>query len=149
MGLLKEFKEFAVKGNVVDLAVGVIIGAAFGQIVQSLVRDVIMPPIGMATGGVSFTDKFVILDSAKAGTNVISTLAQARSVGVPVLAYGSFLQYVIDFLIVAFSVFMMVKAINHMRRRFEKEQRGADKAPPSPTATELLLTEIRDLLKRK
>ena len=102
MGLIKEFKEFAMKGNVVDLAVGVIIGAAFGKIVTSLVQDLIMPPIGKISGKVSLADKFVILDDAKIGTNVVHNLAQAKATGAPVLAYGNFLQNIFDFLIVAF-----------------------------------------------
>ena len=144
--MLKEFKEFAMKGNVVDLAVGVIIGAAFGKIVTSMVQDIIMPPISKVTGGVSFTDKFVILDQAKVGTNVVNTLAQAKTTGAPVFAYGNFLQNVFDFLIVAFCIFMFVKGINTLRRRFEKEEAAPPAAPPAPTKTETLLTEIRDAL---
>ncbi|HWN96887.1 MAG TPA: large conductance mechanosensitive channel protein MscL [Methylomirabilota bacterium] len=149
MGLIKEFKEFAMKGNVVDLAVGVIIGAAFGKIVTSLVQDVIMPPISKATGGVSFTDKFVILDQAKIGTNVVTTLAQAKATGAPVFAYGNFAQNVFDFLIVAFCVFMMVKGINNLRRRLERQQEAAPVVPPGPTPSEKYLAEIRDLLAQK
>jgi large conductance mechanosensitive channel len=144
MGLIKEFKEFAVKGNVVDLAVGVIIGAAFGKIVTSMVQDVIMPPISKVTGNVSFVDQFVILDHAKVGTNVVTTLAQAKATGAPVLAYGNFFQNVIDFIIVAFCIFLLVKGINELRRRFEKQKEAVI---PAPTGTEKLLTEIRDLLK--
>ena len=144
MGLIKEFKEFAMKGNVVDLAVGVIIGAAFGKIVTSMVQDIIMPPISKVTGGVSFTDKFVILDHAKVGTNVVNTLAQAKTTGAPVFAYGNFLQNVLDFVLVAFCIFMMVKAINTLRRRFEMQA-----AAVAPTPTEVLLTEIRDTLRQK
>lgn len=143
MGLIKEFKEFAMKGNVVDLAVGVIIGAAFGKIITSLVGDVIMPPISKVTGGGSFVDQFIILDHAKVGTNTITTLKQAKDAAVPVLAYGNFMQNVLDFLLVAFCVFMVVKGINELRRRFEKEAAAA----PAPTTTEKLLTEIRDSLK--
>ena len=144
MGLIKEFKEFAVKGNVVDLAVGVIIGAAFGKIVTSMVQDVIMPPISKVTGNVSFVDQFVILDQAKVGTNVVTTLAQAKATGAPVLAYGNFFQNVIDFVIVAFCIFLLVKGINELRRRFEKQKEAVI---PAPTGTEKLLAEIRDLLK--
>ena len=147
MGLIKEFKEFALRGNVVDLAVGVIIGAAFGKIVSSVVQDLIMPPIGKISGQVSLTDKFVILDHTKVGTNVVTTLAQAKSTGAPVLAYGNFLQNVLDFLIVAFCIFLLVKAINELRRRFEKQKETTP--APAPTATESLLTEIRDLLKQE
>jgi large conductance mechanosensitive channel len=147
MGLIKEFKEFAMKGNVVDLAVGVIIGAAFGKIVTSLVQDVVMPPIGKISGQVSLTDKFVILDHTKVGTNVVDTLVKVKATGAPVLAYGNFLQNVFDFLIVAFCVFLMVKAINELRRRFDKQQEAAP--APAPTLTEKLLTEIRDSLKNR
>jgi large conductance mechanosensitive channel len=149
MGLLKEFKEFASRGNVVDLAVGVIMGAAFGKIVTSLVSDVIMPVVGKATGGVSFVDKFYVLDYAKAGTNTVDTLAKAKTLAVPVVAYGQFIQNIFDFLIVAFCVFLMVKGINELRRRFEKEQQATPAVAPAPTATESLLGEIRDLLKIK
>ena len=145
MGLIKEFKEFAVRGNVVDLAVGVIIGAAFGKIVTSLVQDVIMPPIGKATGGVNFADLFIPLG----GTNTVpvTSLAQAKAAGVPVIAYGQFLNQVLDFVIVAFCIFLLVKGINELRRRFEKQKEAA--AAPAPTPTESLLTEIRDLLKQR
>ncbi len=149
MGLIKEFKEFAMKGNVVDLAVGVIIGAAFGKIVTSMVADIIMPPISKVTGGVSFVDQFVILDQAKVGTNAVATLAQAKATGAPVLAYGNFLQNVFDFLIVAFCIFLFVKGINELRRRFEKQQAAAPSVPAAPTASETLLTEIRDLLRAR
>ena len=144
MGLIKEFKEFAMRGNVVDLAVGVIIGAAFGKIVTSLVNDIIMPPIGKATGGVNFADLFINLEPSKTMTNgvPVTSLAQAKAAGVPVIAYGSFINNVIDFVIVAFCIFMMIKAINNLRRRFEEPA-----APPAPTPTEKLLAEIRDLLK--
>lgn len=148
MGMLKEFKEFAMRGNVVDLAVGVIIGAAFGKIVTSMVQDIIMPPIGKVTGNVSFVDQFVVLDHAKAGTNAVTSLAQAKTLGVPVLAYGNFLQNVFDFIIVAFCVFLFVKGINELRRRFEKQQE-APAAPPAPTPTEKYLSEIRDLLAQR
>jgi len=146
MGLMKEFKEFAMKGNVVDLAVGVIIGAAFGKIVTSMVQDIIMPPVSKATGGISFVDQFVILDKSKIGTNVVNTLAQAKATTAPVLAYGNFLQNVLDFIIVAFCIFMLVKGINTLRRRFEAQKEAA---PPPPTPTEALLVEIRDELKKQ
>lgn len=148
MGMIKEFKEFALRGNVVDLAVGVIIGAAFGKIVTSLVNDVIMPPISKATGGVNFADKFAILDYTKVGTNVVNTLVQARVTGAPVLAYGNFLQNVLDFILVAFCIFLMVKGINTLRRRFEK-QGDTGTAAPAPTPTEVLLKEIRDTLRQQ
>jgi large conductance mechanosensitive channel len=149
MGLIQEFKEFASRGNVVDLAVGVIIGGAFGKIVTSFVNDIIMPPIGKATGGVNFADLFINLDPSKMMTNgvPVTSLAQAKSAGVPVIAYGSFINNVIDFLIVAFCVFLLVKGINTVRRRFEAPPKVAPAAPPAPTPTEKLLGEIRDLLK--
>src|SRR5688572_7508911 len=144
---MKEIKELAMRGNVVDLAVGVIIGAEFGKIVTSIVNDIIMPPISKATGGVSFTDQFVILDHAKVGTNAVVTLAQAKATGAPVLAYGNFLQNVFDFLIVAFCIFLFVKGINTLRRRFEKQQAAAPAAPAAPTKEEILLMEIRDAIR--
>jgi large conductance mechanosensitive channel len=132
MKLVDEFKAFAMKGNVVDMAVGIIIGAAFGKIIASLVSDVIMPPLGLLIGGVNFTDlKFIM--KAAVGENPAVTLN-----------YGSFLQVVFDFLIVAFAVFMMIKGMNSMK----KKQEAAPAAPPAPTKEETLLTEIRDLLKK-
>ena len=123
--MLKEFKEFAVKGNVVDLAVGIIIGAAFGKIVSSVVSDVIMPPVGKALGNVNFSDLFFSLDPAK--TAGITSLAKARETGAAVVAYGAFINTIIDFIIVSFCVFLLVKAINAMKR--EKPA-----APPDPAA---------------
>ncbi|MBQ3634224.1 MAG: large-conductance mechanosensitive channel protein MscL [Bacteroidales bacterium] len=143
MGFIKEFKEFAVKGNVVDMAVGVIIGGAFGKIVTSIVNDVIMPPIGWLIGGVNFTNLKVVLPAnplAPEGTEPAT------------IAYGSFIQNVIDFLIVALCVFFLVKGINVLTRKKKKEEEAAAAAPapePEPTAEEKLLTEIRDLLKNK
>jgi len=132
MKLVDEFKAFAMKGNVVDMAVGIIIGAAFGKIIASLVSDVIMPPLGLLIGGVNFTDlKFIM--KAAVGENPAVTLN-----------YGSFLQVVFDFLIVAFVVFMMIKGMNSLK----KKQEAAPAAPPAPTKEETLLTEIRDLLKK-
>jgi len=132
MKLVDEFKAFAMKGNVVDMAVGIIIGAAFGKIIASLVSDVIMPPLGLLIGGVNFTDlKFIM--KAAVGENPAVTLN-----------YGSFLQVVFDFLIVAFVVFMMIKGMNSLK----KKQEAAPATPPAPTKEETLLTEIRDLLKK-
>ena len=142
MGFIKEFKEFAVKGNVMDMAVGVIIGGAFGKIVSSLVDDVLMPLIGKATGGVSFTDLFVNL-----GDGEYSTLAAAKEAGAAVLAYGQFIQNIVDFLIVAFCIFLMLKGINKLNRKKE-EPAPEPEAPAGPTQEELL-AEIRDLLKNK
>ena len=139
MGMLKEFKEFAMKGNVMDLAVAVIIGAAFGKIVTSLVEDIIMPIIGLATGGVSFTDKFYALDGKS-----YATLEEAKKAGVGVFAYGNFIQSVIDFLVIAFCIFLIVKALNNIR----KKEAEVPAAPPAPTNTEKLLMEIRDELER-
>ena len=139
MGFVKEFKEFAMKGNVMDMAVGVIIGGAFGKIVSSLVNDVIMPLVGKATGGVSFTDLFFNL-----GEGEYKTLAEAQEAGAAVLAYGQFIQNIIDFLIIAFCIFLMIKAMNKMK----KEKPAEPEAPAGPTQEELL-TEIRDLLKKQ
>lgn len=133
MSMLKEFKEFAVKGNVVDMAVGIIIGVAFGKIVSSFVADVLMPPIGMLIGGVDFSNLMVTLKAAEEGVEAVT------------LRYGMFLQAVFDFLIVAFAVFMAVKALNSMR----KKEAETPAAPPAPSAQEQLLMEIRDLLKQK
>ena len=108
MGMLKEFKDFALRGNVVDMAVGVVIGAAFGKIVSSLVSDIIMPPIGFVLGGIDFSNLFIPLSKIPE-----STLAEAKEAGVPVIAYGSFINNVIDFLIVAFAIFLCIKQINH------------------------------------
>mgnify|MGYP000082171513 FL=1 len=133
MSLGKEFKEFAMRGNVVDMAVGIIIGAAFGKIVSSLVKDVIMPPIGMAVGGVDFSDLAVVLQEASAETTAIT------------MNYGMFLQTIFDFLIVAFAIFMAIKVMNSMKK---KEAEAPPAAPPAPSNEEKLLTEIRDLLKK-
>ena len=141
MSMIKEFKEFAVKGNVVDLAVGVIIGAAFGNVVNSLVKDLIMPPIGRLMGGVNFSDLFINLNPAKKLPNgdAIVSLVQATQNGVPVVAYGQFINVVINFVIVAFAVFLLVKGINAVRRQ--------PATPPPPTTQEKLLIEIRDALR--
>jgi large conductance mechanosensitive channel len=137
--MLKEFKEFAMKGNVLDMAIGVIIGGAFGKIVSSLVSDVIMPPIGLLLGGVDFTGLFLNLS----GTGQPS-LAAAKAAGAPTLNYGVFLQTVFDFIIIAFVIFMLVKQVN----RFKKEAPAAPPPPsPGPTNEEKLLMEIRDALK--
>lgn len=132
MRVLQEFKEFAVKGNVVDMAVGIIIGAAFGKIVSSAVADVVMPPIGLLLGGVDFSDLAFTLRAAT---------AEAPAV---VIGYGKFIQTAVDFIIVAAAVFLLVKGVNSLKR---KEQ-AAPAAPPAPSAEEILLTEIRDLLKQ-
>ena len=143
MGFIKEFKEFAMKGNVMDMAVGVIIGGAFGKIVSSLVDDVLMPIIGKLTGGVSFVDLFVTL-----GDGDFKTLAAAKEAGAAVFAYGQFIQNIVDFLIVAFCIFLMLKGSNKMNRKKEEPKPAEPAAPKGPTQEELL-AEIRDLLKKK
>ncbi len=135
--MLKEFRDFIMRGNVLDLAVGVIIGAAFGKIVTSLVDDIIMPPIGVLIGGIDFSGLYINLS----GT-AYESLAAARQAKAAVIAYGAFINVVIQFLIVAFAIFVLIKAVNKVTRR-------APAAPPAPTATETLLTEIRDVLKSK
>jgi large conductance mechanosensitive channel len=136
--MLKEFKEFALKGNVIDLAIGIIIGAAFGAIVSSLVDDIIMPPIGLLLGGVDFSQLFVVLD----GEGDFNTIEQAKEAGAVTWNIGLFINAVIKFLIVAFAVFLLVKAINKLVRK--QEQRKPD-APP-PTEEVVLLREIRDIM---
>lgn len=148
MGFIKEFKEFAMRGNVVDLAVGVIIGAAFGKVITSMVNDIIMPPIGKAMGGVDFKDLFINLEPeklTKAGTTVKS-LAEAKEAAVPVIAYGSFINVTIDFIIVALCIFVIIKAMNTMKK---KPAPAAPAAPPEPTKEEKLLTEIRDAIRAR
>ncbi len=133
MGLMKEFKEFAVKGNVVDMAVGIIIGAAFGKIVSSFVGDVIMPPIGVLLGGMNFTELAIIIKEASLDTPAV------------VISYGKFIQTLVDFLIVAFAIFVVIKGLNSLKR---KEEVPAPAEPPAPSKEEVLLAEIRDLLKK-
>jgi large conductance mechanosensitive channel len=141
MGFIKEFKEFAMKGNVMDMAVGVIIGGAFGKIVTSLVNDVLMPIISLCTGGIDFTNLFVNLsDDTK-----YATLAAAQEAGASVFAYGTFIQNIIDFIIIAFCIFLMIKGMNKLNRKKEEPE---PEAPAGPTQEELL-AEIRDLLKTK
>jgi large conductance mechanosensitive channel len=132
MKLVDEFKAFAMKGNVVDMAVGIIIGAAFGKIVSSVVADIIMPPLGLLLGGVNFTDLKLVM---KAATDVHPAVTWN---------YGNFIQVTFDFLIVAFAVFILIKAINSAK----KKEEAAPAAPPAPSKEETLLTEIRDLLKK-
>ncbi|MGW8268717.1 MAG: large-conductance mechanosensitive channel protein MscL [Longimicrobiales bacterium] len=143
--MLKEFKEFAVKGNVLDMAVGIIIGAAFGTIVKSLVDDILMPPIGLLLGGVDFTDLFVTLSPGSV-PGPYGTLAAAREAGAVTINYGLFVNGLISFLIVAFAVFMVVKSFNKLKAK-EEAAPAPPPAPPEPTAEEKLLAEIRDLLK--
>jgi large conductance mechanosensitive channel len=132
MSIVTEFKEFAVKGNMVDMAVGIIIGAAFGQIVTSLVNDLIMPPLGLLIGGVDFSDLAVTLKAAEDGAEAV------------LLSYGSFINTTINFLIIAFAIFLVIKAINRMKRKAEEQPAE----PPSPPREQVLLEEIRDLLKK-
>lgn len=136
MSILKEFKTFAVKGNVVDMAVGIIIGAAFGKIVSSFVGDIIMPPLGVLIGGVDFTDLAVTLKAAEGDLPAV------------ILAYGKFIQTIIDFVIVAFAIFMGIKVINRLKRE-EETVEEASAAPPAPSNEEVLLSEIRDLLQQQ
>jgi len=141
--MLKEFKEFALKGNVVDLAIGVIIGGAFGKIVDSMVGDVIMPVIGAITGGLDFSNKFVLLKSLLGDTAVPATYAKAKEVGAT-LGYGQFLTVTLNFMIIAFVLFLVVKGMN----RLKKQEAAAPAEPPPPPKSEVLLEEIRDLLKK-
>lgn len=141
MSFMKDFKAFAMKGSVVDLAVGVIIGGAFGKIVTAMVEDVIMPAVGVLTGkGKMFVDKFMVLKPAKEG-DVYSSLDEAKKAGANVFAYGHFIQTVFDFLIIAFFIFLMIQAMARMKKKEEE-------APKEPSSTDKLLTEIRDLLKK-
>jgi len=133
MSMMSEFKDFAMKGNVVDMAVGIVIGGAFGKIVSSFVADVLMPPIGLLMGNVNFSDLAVTLQEASGETAAVT------------MNYGMFLQTVVDFIIIAFAIFMVVKAMNNMK----KKEEAAPAAPPEPGKEEVLLTEIRDALRSK
>ena len=143
--MLKEFREFAVKGNMLDMAVGIILGAAFGTIVQSLVNDILMPPIGLLLGGMDFSDFFVLLQ-AGSPAGPYASLAAAQEAGAVTLNLGVFINAVISFLIVGFSVFMVVRSFNRLKR---KEEEPAPAAPAEPPAQEKLLAEIRDLLRAR
>jgi large conductance mechanosensitive channel len=132
MSMMSEFRAFAMRGNVVDMAVGIVIGGAFGKIVSSFVNDVLMPPIGMALGGVDFSDLALTLKEASGDATAV------------MLNYGAFIQTVVDFVIIAFAIFMVVKAMNQLK----KKEEAAPPPPPKPSAEETLLTEIRDLLKK-
>jgi large conductance mechanosensitive channel len=136
MSVIKEFKDFAMRGNVVDLAVGIVIGGAFGKIVSSFVADVLMPPIGLLIGGVDFTELAFVLKEA-----------QGEGVAAVTINYGLFIQSIIDFIIIAFAIFMVVKGMNNMKKKKE-EAPAAPAPPPAPSKEETLLTEIRDLLKK-
>ena len=137
--MLKEFKAFAMRGNVVDMAVGIIIGAAFGRIVSSLVNDIIMPPIGMLMGNLDFSNLYINL-----GGGDFASLAAAEQAGAPIIKYGLFINNVLDFVIVAFAIFMVIRAMNRMKKA---EEAAPPPAPPEPSAEVKLLTEIRDTLK--
>ncbi len=139
MSMMSEFKDFAVRGNVMDMAIGIIIGGAFGKIVSSAVNDVVMPPIGQMLGGVDFSELYYALGGA-----AYESLAAAEEAGAAVIRYGAFIQNIIDFLIIAFVIFMMVRWINNMK----KEEPKVEEAPPEPSDEVKLLTEIRDSLAR-
>jgi len=132
MSMMSEFKSFAMRGNVMDMAIGIVIGGAFGKIVSSFVNDVLMPPLGMLMGGVDFKELSVVLREAAGEAAAVT------------LNYGAFIQTVVDFVIIAFAIFMVVKAMNNMKKKEEE----APAAPPKPSAEEVLLTEIRDALKK-
>jgi large conductance mechanosensitive channel len=141
MKLVSEFKAFAMRGNVVDMAVGIIIGGAFGKIVSSVVADVIMPPIGLLLGGVKFTDlKIILKDPVMDAAGAITSQAVA-------INYGNFIQTTVDFLIISFAIFMMIKGMNSLKKK--EEAPVEEPAPPAPTKEEVLLAEIRDILKNK
>jgi len=142
MSFISEFREFAVKGNVVDLAVGVIIGGAFGKIVDSLVSDVIMPIVGLVFGKLDFSNLYLVLGNVPAGVG--NTLADLKKAGVPVLAYGNFITVAVNFVILAFVIFLMVKQINRLRNA----QPAVPAEPPPPQEDVVLLREIRDSLRR-
>jgi len=135
--MLAEFKQFIMKGNMIDMAVGIIIGAAFGTVIKSLVSDIIMPPIGMLMGGIDFSGLFIALDG-----EIYASLAAAQSAGAPTINYGLFINNVLSLLVVGFAVFMLVRAVNEMK----KKEEVAPKAPPMPSEEVILLREIRDAL---
>ncbi|NNF16975.1 MAG: large conductance mechanosensitive channel protein MscL [Gammaproteobacteria bacterium] len=137
--MMSEFKDFAMRGNVMDMAIGIVLGGAFGKIVASFVKDVLMPLIGKLSGGTDFTQMFVNLSNES-----YPTLAAAQEAGASVLTYGNFIQTVVDFLIIAFAIFMVVKAMNSAKKKEEE----VEAPPPEPPKEEVLLTEIRDLLKK-
>lgn len=156
MSLLKEFRDFAMRGNVIDLAVGVIIGGAFGAITSSLVSDIMMPPIGYIIGGVDFSQLSIKLAESKAATNlvtgdpILNADGSAKMLPAVVIAYGKFINVLINFILVAFCLFMVIKVMNEIKRRTEKAAAAAPPPPPpGPTKEELLLGEIRDILKAR
>jgi large conductance mechanosensitive channel len=139
--MLKEFKDFAMRGNVMDMAVGIIIGAAFGKIVTSLVSDVIMPPIGLLMGNVDFSNLFVNLTMG----STFASVAEAEAAGAPIIKYGIFINTILDFVIVAFAIFLVIRGLNKLKR---KQEAAPPPPPPGPTPDQKLLTEIRDLLRQ-
>ena len=146
--MIEEFKKFVMRGNVMDMAVGIVIGAAFGTIVKSLVADIIMPPVGMLLGGVDFTNIFtVIKEGATAGP--YATLEAATEAGAVTMNWGMFFNTIISFLIIAFAIFMVIKSVNKMQDAMDGEEEEEAPADPEPSAEEKLLTEIRDLLANK
>ncbi len=150
MGLIKEFKEFAMRGNVIDMAVGIVIGAAFGKIVSSLVANVVMPPIGMLLGGVDFADLKLVLKEG-AGEVLDPATGDVVTAAVPEVAigYGLFFNTLIDFVIIAFAIFMVIKLMNNATARFKKKEEEKPAAPPKPSDEVVLLTEIRDSLRAR
>jgi large conductance mechanosensitive channel len=138
--MLKEFKEFAMRGNVMDMAVGIIIGAAFGKIVTSLVADIVMPPIGLLMGNVDFSNLFLNLSMGE----TYASIAEAEAAGAPIIKYGIFINTVLDFVIVAFAIFLLIRSLNKLKR---KQEAAPPPAPPPPSTEEKLLAEIRDLLR--
>lgn len=144
MGFVSDFKAFALKGNVLDLAVGVVIGGAFGKIVTAVVDDIIMPLVGVVTGGQKFDDKFVVLAPAKDGTATFASLDAAKKAGANVLAYGHLIQSIVDFLIIALCIFMVIRSIARLYKKKEAEALAV-----GPTPTEALLTDIRDELRKR
>ncbi len=148
MGMMQEFKEFAIKGNVIDLAVGVIIGGAFGKIVDSVVADLIMPLVGATLGKLDFSNLFIILGKVPDGTAL--TLDALKKAGVPVFAYGNFITVFVNFLILAFVIFLMIKQVNRFKREAPAPEAPAiPETPPSPPEDIVLLREIRDSLKNR
>ncbi|MCA9740589.1 MAG: large conductance mechanosensitive channel protein MscL [Deferribacteres bacterium] len=143
--MFNEFKKFALRGNVLDMAVGIIIGAAFGTIVKSLVDDVLMPPIGLALGGVDFSNLFILLKAGAEAAAPYASLADAKAAGAVTINYGAFINNVISFVIVAFALFMVIRGMNRLKKK--EEEKPAE--PPKPSAEVVLLTEIRDALKAK
>ena len=143
MGMIKEFKDFAMRGNVIDMAVGIVIGAAFGKIVSSFVADVVMPPIGIVTGGVDFTEMKLTLQEGVAAVPASAGVEAVEAISAVTINYGSFINVVIDFIIIAFAIFLVIKAMNAAK----KKEEAAPAAPPKPSNEEVLLGEIRDALK--